>query len=80
MSRGCPAIGAKTGGIPELLGKDCIYGKKNYKKLAKKIEMTLFNKKTLIELAKNNYNKSLEFDSLKLTNKKDVFMKKIIQK
>ena len=44
MSRGCPAIGAKTGGIPELLGKDCIYGRKNYKKLAKKIKMILYNK------------------------------------
>ena len=79
MSRGCPAIGARTGGIPELLGEDCIYGRKNYKKLAKKIKMILYNKSKLVELAKRNYNMSLEFDSLKLEEKKDMFMKKILQ-
>ena len=44
MSRGCPAIGSNTGGIPELLGKKYIFGKKQAKKLANKIEDVLYNK------------------------------------
>lgn len=41
MSRGCPAIGAKTGGIPELLPDACIVKRKSVKHIARIIQKML---------------------------------------
>lgn len=79
MSRACPAIGSKTGGIPELLGKECIFGKKQPKKLANKIEDVLYNEERLINMANKNFRTSLLFRNEVLENKKEKFMKEIIK-
>ena len=78
MSRGCPAIGAKTGGIPELIGKEVIFGRKQYKKLAEMINNVIYDKTKLKEMANRNFQKSLEFDNEKLKLKKQKFMKNIL--
>lgn len=41
MSRGCPSIGARTGGIPELLSGDCIVKRKSVRCIAQTIKKML---------------------------------------
>lgn len=53
MSMGLPAIGARTGGIPELLKEDCIFEKRKYKQLAN-ILKRYNNKDRMIFEAKRN--------------------------
>ncbi len=78
MSRACPVIGSNIGGIPELIGKEYIFGKKNAKKLAEMLKSIIYDKKELVKMAKKNFEKSLEFESNKLETKKDKFMKNIL--
>ncbi len=78
LSRACPVIASKTGGNPELVGNQCIYGRKQAKKLAKKIQEVLYNKEKLSNMAKNNFEKSLNFDKEKLRVKKDTFMRDML--
>lgn len=60
MSRGCPCIGTKTGGIPELLSVDCLVDRKSAKDIANMIENFL-DRKILENIAKTNYQKSLNY-------------------
>ena len=61
MSRGCPVIGAKTGGIPELLDDQMIYKKGKIKQLAEKLQM-IINKQILIEHSKRNFEHSKRYE------------------
>lgn len=61
MSRGCPAVGTNTGGIPELLEKDFIVRKKDYKAFAMMIENLIKNKHLMISQAERNFRKAAEY-------------------
>lgn len=63
MSKGLPAFGAKTGGIPELLDDEYIFS--NTKKNITEITKILLNmrKKNLLEQSKRNFEKSKIYDS-----------------
>ncbi len=80
MSRGCPVIGAKTGGIPELIGNTNIFGRKNSTKLCNLIEKSLKNHEQLIKMAKTNFYKSKEFESKKLDDTRRKFYRNAIFK
>ena len=80
MSRACPAIGVKTGGIPELISKEYIANKKDYKEIAKMIEIMILDKEKITNQAECNFNKSLEFEKEKLYNKRKKFYKEVINK
>jgi glycosyltransferase involved in cell wall biosynthesis len=56
MSRGCPALGARTGGIPELLPEDCLHKKRNWKKLSADIIRLVNDSKMLKKYASGNFN------------------------
>ena len=75
MSRACPAIASRTGGIPELLDQKYIFEKKNVKQLFKLLEN--LNKEELIIQAEKNFNKALEFESEKLNKKRAEFYKSL---
>ena len=60
MSRGCPAIGSTTAGIPELLNQNAIFNRKNVKDLIK-VLLNMTDPQMRIEQAKNNYNKALHY-------------------
>lgn len=75
MSRACPAIASRTGGIPELLDQKYIFEKKNVKQLVKLLEN--LNKEELIIQAEKNFNKALEFESEKLNKKRAEFYKSL---
>lgn len=78
MSRGCPAVGTKTGGIPELIDNRFICKKKDYKSIAKKIDQLLSNKEEMIKQAKANFEKSKEYNKNDLNKKRKDFLKRII--
>ncbi len=79
MSRACPAIGTKVGGIPELLEKQMLINKKDAEQLVKKIKELIKNKEKMIEQANRNFNKSLEFEKNKLERKREQFYNKMLK-
>lgn len=79
MSRACPVIGSDVGGIPELIGKECVFKKKNSEELAKKILELLNNKDYMMQIAKKNYDKSKEFKNSILEKRRKNFIKSAIK-
>lgn len=72
MSRGCLAIGTDVGGIPELLGEDFLFRKKDSRHFVERVNNLLT--KDMLEVAKGNFEKAKEFDSNILNKKrKDAF-------
>ena len=78
MSRACPVIGSKTGGIPELINEEYIFNKKNIKEIEKLIENVGRNKEKLKSASKENFIKSKEFEKDKLRKKRENFYKEIL--
>lgn len=79
MSRACPAIGSKVGGIPELLEEEMLIDKKDSDKLEIKIKELINSKEKMQEQAKINFNKSLEFEKIKLERKREQFYNKMLE-
>nr|WP_246354533.1 glycosyltransferase family 4 protein [Paenibacillus phytohabitans] len=73
MSRACPALGARTGGIPELLPKEFLHKPKDWRKLAADILSIVNDKGRLVELASLNFHKSKEFERDTLLERKMKF-------
>ena len=73
MSRGCPAVGSKTGGIPELLDQDFVHKKGNYKDLTVKIDKFISNKEIMIHQAKRNFAVSKQYSKEILDKKRTKF-------
>lgn len=78
MSRASVCIGVKAGGIPELLSQNMIVSKKDYKNMSKLIVKLLNDKKTMIDEAKNNFNKSKNYTENRLTQQRYNFLENII--
>ena len=79
MSRGCPAIGAKTAGIPELIPQECVVRRKSHKDIANAI-LRICNKQKLMELARINFKKSKEYTDSILSQKRNAYYQKIKEK
>ena len=79
MSRACPTIGTKVGGIPELLDPEMLINKKDEKQLREKIEKLITNSEKMEEMAKRNFYKSLEFQKEQLDNKRNEFYDKMLR-
>lgn len=75
MSRGCPAVGSKSGGIPELLDERVIHKKGNYKDLTNKIIFLISNKELMLEQAKKNFETSKNYSKDVLDEKRTGFWK-----
>lgn len=71
MSRGCPAIGAKTGGIPELLPDTCIVKRKSVKGIAETIKKMLDN--GLNQYSEGSFLRAMDFQGSKLDGKRDAY-------
>lgn len=72
MSRGCPAIGAKTGGIPELIMPEYIFSNGNMKEICDLLKL-FTDKNQLIKQARTCFNKAKEFESEYLNDKRNEF-------
>lgn len=75
MSRGCPAIGSRVGGIPELLQEDCMHNPKNYKELGKLILNSL-NQDWMKEQAQRNFHVAKNYYKDVLDRKRTMFWEK----
>ena len=73
MSRGCPAIGARTGGIPELLQDACIVKRKSVKDIAETIKKMLDN--GLKQYSEQSFARASDFQGEKLDAKRDAYFK-----
>ena len=72
MSRGCPCIGTRVGGIPELLGDDCLYKKGDINQLVDRI-VRLKDPAVALGASGANVAKSKEFGNKVLESKRSTF-------
>lgn len=72
MSRGCPAIGAKTAGIPELLSPECVVKRKSAKDIAETI-IRIANREKMKELAKGNFDEAKNYQNSVLDAKREAY-------
>lgn len=76
MSRGCPALGAHTAGIPELIAPECIFKRANPADTAKAIRKMIND--DLEKYARMNYSKAQEYDKVVLEKRRNAYYQKII--
>jgi len=72
MSRGCLCIGARTGGIPELLPKRFVLGRRSVKDIVNAIKNICENE-NWEEIAKENFENAKEYVDTKLDEKRNGF-------
>lgn len=72
MSRGCPAVGAKTAGIPELLSPECVVKRKSAKDIAETISR-IANRAKMMELAKRNFEEAKNYQNSVLDAKREAY-------
>jgi glycosyltransferase involved in cell wall biosynthesis len=72
MSRGCPILVSNTGGMPELVDKECIFPNFKAKTMSDIIEKSI-KKDWLIDKASKNFNESKKYLSSELDIKRNDF-------
>ena len=71
MSMGCPVLGSKTGGIPELIDKSMLFKAASVEEIAEKIISV--NKSIMKKQAEKNYKKALQYEKSILDKKRAEF-------
>lgn len=71
MSRGCPVLGAKTGGIPELISKEYVFNRKDFTEIKNAILMMLNS--DMKKVAWQNMNVAKGFEAANLERKRNSF-------
>ncbi len=75
MSRALPAVGSRTGGIPELLDSSCIHRPKDFVEMAAIIERLVTSPIEMKRCAIQNFEKAGEFDTPLLEARRSQFLK-----
>lgn len=73
MSRGVPAFGAHTAGIPELLEKEFIFSNTSRNKVEICDILKKFNTETMLNQSKRNYSESKKYDKSIIENRRKNF-------
>lgn len=71
MSRGLPALGSIVGGIPELLGEDCVFPKKDVEAIAEHLEK--LQPEGMHSMAERNFSYAKQFQKELLEQKRYEF-------
>jgi len=71
MSRGCPALGSTTGGIPELLNSDFIFHNGSVDEICKLLKM--MNRNVMVKEAIRSFDKAKEYNKDLLNKKRNLF-------
>ena len=79
ISRGCPCATSNVAGTPELISNEYLHNPGDIKKLASDIMKIISFKDKEIEIVKSNYNKSKEYYSNILTEKRKIFYNEFFQ-
>lgn len=66
MSRGCPIISSRVGGIPELIDSECLITPGDHKDLALKIISMIQNKELQMRHAKRNFQEARQYSKIKI--------------
>ena len=77
LAIGKPVVGANIGGIPELIESDYIFCKGNSYDLSNKIIKLISKNEEMNKQATINYEKSKQYETTLLNNKRVDYMKKI---
>lgn len=77
MNTGCPALGARTAGIPELLEDECVFTPGKVSEIVKKIKM--IDKPWLINQAKKNFSVSKDYQKKNLNKRRMDFYEEFIE-
>ena len=70
MSRACPAIGAHTAGIPELIEDDCVFERKSPKAIALAI-LHILSENNMVQNSERNFFKAKEYELHKLDERRN---------
>lgn len=76
MSRGCPSVGSRIGGIPELLNSELTFKAGSVEEICKLLRM--LDKKTMIQKAKLSFESAKKFEINLLNKKRDIFFKEFV--
>jgi glycosyltransferase involved in cell wall biosynthesis len=76
MSRGCPAIGSRRAGIPELLDDDCLIAPGDHRALAEKILHACGSKEWRFQKAERNWIKAGEYTKELLDARRTAFWRR----
>ena len=79
MSRACPAIGTKVGGIPEILSDKMLIKKKADRELSELVLELVQDKKLQEQCAIENFEKAKEFEKDELLMKREEFYEEILR-
>lgn len=79
MSKGCPAIGSTTAGIPELLNNSMIFNNGNVNQICEKLEYLINSRDFMKEQATLNFNKAKEYDYKIIEERRFKFFKKYLK-
>ena len=78
MSRGCPAIGSSSAGIPELLHESAIFKRKKVSEL-RQVLKTMTKPEKRIEQAKKNYSKAHKYQKDTIYRRRNQFFDLVMQ-
>lgn len=78
MSRGCPCIGARTAGIPELIQAECVFKRKSSVAIAETI-LNVLEREKLKSYSMQNYNNSKNYLDNVLNQKRCDYYKYVVQ-
>jgi glycosyltransferase involved in cell wall biosynthesis len=79
MSNGIPALGSTAGGIPELLNNKYLHSIKDYKILAKQINLVLSNEKLRDRMSKENLKTAKTYLNKNIQIEREKFIKSILR-
>lgn len=74
MSRGLPAIGTHTGGIPELLGSEYTHPRRDHRRLAALVERLVRRPDEMTACARANWRTAQDFATDVLDGRRDAFL------
>lgn len=74
MSRGVPAIGTHTGGIPELLGPECTHPRRDHRRLAALVGRLVRDHDEMKRWARRNWRVAHDFAADVLGARRDAFL------
>ena len=80
MALGLPCITSPVSGNPELISKDYLIEYEDIMGMANMVEKLLTNKRLYEEASRNNYEKSIEYNSEVLNSRRTIFYKNIKNK
>lgn len=78
MSRGCPVIGARTAGIPELIDDDCVVERKSVNSIVQAVKRVA-DKDKMVALAKRNHAASKDYLDTVLNARREAYFVRVMR-